>query len=346
MDPSTARQAFALFLQALEGQRRAGQTTLRLGPAEREAMRQWPALLKQTAPAPATRAGANQPAKTPAQSGRMPAADASPAPATGNPAADALAEARRQLQSDRQPPRATQSAPQATSTRPTPAAEPAASGPADGQLLPTEGVTREEQIASLERQAADWPAARELGTLRPTLVFSTGNPQAPLMLVGEAPGSEEELRREPFVGPAGNMLDKILKAMGLDRKSVYISNICKFRPLIQGQSTNNRKPTAEEMRACLPFILTEIEIVRPGIIVALGASAAEGLLGFTDPVGRLRARLHRFGDIPAVVTYHPSYLLRNQALSEKRKVWEDMLLVMETLDMPVSDKQRSFFLKA
>ncbi len=338
MDSSTVRQAFALFLQALEARRRAGQSALQLGPAEREAMRQWPALLRQH------QHGAAGPASTAAAGQAAP-----PATAARASVADTLAATRRQLLGE------TASRPaQPTAAIPPPDRAAAGNGPDPGaaavappaELLPTEGVTREEKIASLERQADDWAPARELGTLRPTLVFATGNPQAQLMLVGEAPGSEEELRREPFVGPAGNLLDKILKAMGLDRQSVYISNICKFRPLIKGQSTNNRKPTAVEMRVCLPFILTEIDIVRPKMIVALGATAAEGLLGFTDPVGRLRARLHQFRDTPAVVTYHPSYLLRNQALSEKRKVWEDMMLVMETLDMPISSKQRSFFLRA
>lgn len=343
MEPSTVRQALALFLQSLQGRLRAGETTLPLGQAERGAMRQWPALLK----ANHTKATPTADADPGRRSPRPQPPDPAPAGSAGaSDGAKALAEARRQLAD------ATTTRNRPTQPRPAEPASPAkpavsaAALPAETMILATEGVTREEKIASLERQATDWPAARDLGTLRPTLVFSTGNPQARLMLVGEAPGSEEELRREPFVGPAGNMLDKILKAMGLDRNSVYISNICKFRPLIPGQNTNNRKPTIEEMRACLPFILTEIDIVRPEIVVALGATAAEGLLGFTDPVGRLRARLHQFRDTPAVVTYHPSYLLRNQALSEKRKVWEDMLLVMETLGMPITNKQRSYFLKA
>ncbi len=155
--------------------------------------------------------------------------------------------------------------------------------------------------------------------MRQTMVFATGNPDARLMLVGEAPGHEEERKREPFVGPAGQKLTDILKAMGLSRDEVYLSNIVKFRPSTPRQTTNNRKPSPEEMAACLPFIRAEVEIIRPECIIALGGTAAEGL--------------------------HPSFLLRSQAdLTTKRQLWEDMLSVMERLDMEISEKQRGFFL--
>lgn len=206
------------------------------------------------------------------------------------------------------------------------------------------GGTPAEQLASLQAQAADWPAARALGSLRDTMVFAVGNPEADLMLVGEAPGYEEERRREPFVGRAGQKLDQILKAMGFDRREVYISNICKFRPALRNQTTNNRKPSQAEMEVCLPFVRAEIAIVKPKCIVALGATAAEGLLDRHDPVGRLRGEWHEFEGIPVRVTYHPSYLLHNEeALGEKRKVWDDMLSVMEFLGLPISKKQRGFF---
>ncbi|MBB08246.1 MAG: hypothetical protein CMN03_08275 [Roseibacillus sp.] len=177
------------------------------------------------------------------------------------------------------------------------------------------------------------------------MVFSTGNPAADIMLVGEAPGYEEERRQEPFVGRAGQKLDQILSAMGLARGEVYISNICKFRPALKNQTTNNRKPTPEEMKACLPFVQAEIGIVQPKCIVALGGTAAEGLLDYENqPVGRMRGSWHKFENIPVRVTYHPSYLLHNDsAVSEKRKVWEDMLSVLEFLGMPISEKQRGFF---
>jgi DNA polymerase len=207
------------------------------------------------------------------------------------------------------------------------------------------GSTVEEQLASLHQQAADWPPAKSLGTLRDTMVFAVGNPRADLMLVGEAPGFNEERQQEPFVGRAGQKLNQILTAMGLKREDIYISNICKFRPAMERQTTANRKPTRAEMDSCLPFVRAEIRLVRPKCIVALGATAAEGLLHSELPVGKLRGSWHQFHDIPVRVTYHPSYLLHNEhAAAEKRKVWDDMLCVMEQLGMDISEKQRGFFL--
>lgn len=213
------------------------------------------------------------------------------------------------------------------------------------QLTPT-GSTNAEKIASLAAMAETWEAARQLGTLRQTMVFSVGDPNAKLMLIGEAPGVEEERQREPFVGPAGQKLTGILKAMGLERSQVYISNICKFRPAMDNQGNGNRAPTDQEMAACLPFVLTEIDVIRPQIIVALGATASKGL-GIEGPVGRLRGKFHDFRGTPTMVTYHPSYILReekmNGGMQAKRQVWEDMLQVMERLALPISEKQRGFF---
>ncbi len=208
-----------------------------------------------------------------------------------------------------------------------------------------EGSTASEKLASLREQANKWEPARTLGSLRDTMVFAVGNPEADLMLVGEAPGYEEERHREPFVGRAGQKLDQILTAMGMARETVYISNICKFRPALRNQTTNNRKPTPEEMAVCLPFVRAEIAIVKPKCIVALGGTAAEGLLNYQNkPVGRMRGNWHDFEGIPLRVTYHPSYLLHNDsAVSEKRKVWDDMLSVMEFLEVSISEKQRGFF---
>ncbi len=213
--------------------------------------------------------------------------------------------------------------------------------------LKAEGGSAIEKLASLRKQAETWEPALSLSSLRDTMVFATGNPEAELMLVGEAPGYEEERRGQPFVGKAGQKLDQILMAMGFSRESVYISNICKFRPALKNQTTNNRKPTPLEMQACLPFVRAEIEIVRPKCIIALGGTAAEGLLNYENqPVGRMREQWHEFEGIPLRVTYHPSYLLHNDsAVTEKRKVWEDMLSVMELLEMPISQKQRAFFAK-
>ncbi len=222
---------------------------------------------------------------------------------------------------------------------------PVKTAPSAPATVNTGGGSKADQLAALRAQAETWAPARSLGTLRETMVFATGNPDARIMLVGEAPGYEEEKQREPFVGPAGQKLTDILRAMGLAREEVYISNIVKFRPATPRQTTNNRPPSAEEIAACLPFIRAEVEIVKPGCIIALGGTAAEGLLGITATVGSMRGSWHGFGGIPLRVTYHPSYLLRSQSdLSTKRQVWEDMLAVMERLGMPVSDKQRGFFL--
>lgn len=206
------------------------------------------------------------------------------------------------------------------------------------------GDTRIERLASLREQAANWKPATSLGTLRETMVFATGNPEARLMLVGEAPGYEEERRQEPFVGPAGQKLNDILKAMGLSREEVYISNILKFRPSTSRQTTNNRKPTPEEMASCLPFVMKEIEIVKPDCIIALGATAGEGLLKLSGSVGSMRENWHAIDGIPARVSYHPSYLLQSGSNNDiKRKLWEDMLTVMEKLGLSISEKQRGYF---
>ena len=217
--------------------------------------------------------------------------------------------------------------------------------PVAAAKISIEGATRAEQLDSLRHQAENWAPAKSLGSLRETMVFSIGNPEARVMLVGEAPGYQEERERQPFVGPAGQKLNDILKAMGLSREEVYISNIVKFRPSTPKQTTNNRKPNAGEIAACLPFIRAEIGIVRPACIVALGETAAEGLLGITGTVASLREKWHDFEGNPVRVTYHPSYLLQTgDGHQTKRQVWEDMLAVMEKLEMPVSAKQRGFFL--
>jgi len=214
-------------------------------------------------------------------------------------------------------------------------------------LIEVVGDTIEEKLAALRAMAENWEPARSMNSLRQTMVFAVGDPHAKLMFVGEAPGAEEEKLREPFVGPAGQKLTAIIKAMGLDRPQVYISNICKFRPAMDNQGSGNRKPTAEEMRACLPFVLTEIDLIQPQVIVALGATAAEGL-GIPGSVGGLRGRFHSTSGIPTMVTYHPSYLLREEKMGDgiraKRQVWEDMLKVMEKLGLPISAKQRGYFL--
>ncbi len=212
-------------------------------------------------------------------------------------------------------------------------------------VLEVSGSTRAGQLDSLRRQAETWAPAKNLGSLRETMVFASGNPEARLMLVGEAPGYHEEREGTPFAGDAGLKLDGILKAMGITREEVYISYIVKFRPATPRQATNNRKSTPEEMAACLPFIRAEIGIVKPACIIAFGETAAAGLLGLDDAVAMMREAWHAFEGTPVRVTFHPSTLLQTTAVSStKRQLWEDMLAVMEKLEMPISDKQRGFFL--
>lgn len=212
---------------------------------------------------------------------------------------------------------------------------------ADG--LQASGSSAKEKIASLRRQVAKWPAASALTDLRKTMVFSVGNPEADIMLVGESPGYDEERLGEPFVGKAGQKLDGILKAMGVERKNTYITNIVKFRPAMPNQTTNNRQPTSEELAAFMPFIQEEIKVVAPKVIIALGGTAAQALLASEESVVNMRGEFHDCDGVPLRVTYHPSYILHNEATSEKRKIWEDMLAVMDLLQMPVSEKQRGYF---
>ncbi len=243
--------------------------------------------------------------------------------------------------------RGSKDAPQATApatASPEPTPEPAAPAPAPTSVG-SEGQTKQERLASLRKQAESWAPAKSLGTFRETMVFATGNPDAKLMFIGEAPGHEEEKKREPFVGPAGQKLNDILKAMGLEREDVYLSSIVKFRPATARQTTNNRKPSPEEIAACLPFIREEIAIVRPACIVALGATAAEALLGLDHASAGIRGAWHEFDGIPVCVTWHPGYLLQSNAdVSIKRQFWEDMLAVMEKLNLTISERQRGFFL--
>jgi len=206
------------------------------------------------------------------------------------------------------------------------------------------GTGKTEKLEGLRAQAANWAPAVALGTLRERMVFATGSPDAGIMLVGEAPGYNEEKEGEPFVGPAGQKLNDILKAMGVKREDVYISNLVKFRPAMARQTTNNRKPSPGEMAAFLPLVLAEISVVKPKIIIVLGGTTAEGLLGLEGTIGSMRGKWHDLSGIPARVTYHPSYLLQSGSNDVKRALWEDMLAAMGKLGMAVSEKQKGFFL--
>ncbi len=183
-----------------------------------------------------------------------------------------------------------------------------------------------------------------LASSRTQTVFGVGNPDAEIMFIGEAPGADEDAQGEPFVGRAGQLLTKIIKAMGFAREDVYIANILKCRPDLPAGSFGNRAPTPREMQTCRPYLMEQIGIIRPKVIVALGAVAVEGLLGTRAPMRDLRGRWDLFNGTPLMVTYHPAYLLRNQSLLEKRKVWEDMMQVLDRLEKPISEKQRNYFL--
>jgi DNA polymerase len=176
-------------------------------------------------------------------------------------------------------------------------------------------------------------------------VFGVGSPDADLMFVGEAPGADEDTHGEPFVGAAGQLLTRMIQAMGLSREEVYIANILKCRPDMPAGSSGNRKPTVAEMETCIPYLHAQIDLIQPKVLVALGSTALEGLLQKSG-ISKLRGQWQTYRGIPLMPTYHPAYLLRNQAPSEKRKVWEDLLAVMEKLGLPITPKQRAYFLKA
>jgi DNA polymerase len=200
-------------------------------------------------------------------------------------------------------------------------------------------------FADLRERAMACVKCPHLAASRRNVVFGVGNTDSELMFVGEAPGEDEDVQGEPFVGRAGQLLTKIIQTMGLGRGDVYIANILKCRPDTPGQSSGNRKPTPEEMQTCIPYLHEQIDLIRPKVLVALGGTAVEGLLGKTIGIMKLRGQWQTYRGIPLMPTYHPAYLLRNQAMTEKRRVWEDMLKVMERLGMQISEKQRRFFVK-
>jgi DNA polymerase len=201
-----------------------------------------------------------------------------------------------------------------------------------------------ELLEPIRKRVCACTKCAHLACSRTQTVFGVGNPDADLMFIGEAPGADEDQQGEPFVGRAGQLLTRILKAMNFNREDVYIANILKCRPDMPPGSFGNRAPTPTEMQTCRPYLVEQINVIEPKVLVALGAVAVEGLLGMRGTMRELRGRWHAYNGIPLMITYHPAYLLRNQAPSEKRKVWEDMLQVLERLEQPISDRQRSYFL--
>jgi DNA polymerase len=230
---------------------------------------------------------------------------------------------------------------------PAPSAAPSAAKPPE-VVLP-EG-DKSARWAALRQRVLDDPVCRSKVRPGKKVVLGVGSLDAAIMFVGEAPGAEEEIQGEPFVGPAGQLLNRMIAGMGLSRGDVYIGNILNWRPDLptgpDGVQAGNRPPTESEMAYCLPYLRAQVDIVDPRLLVALGATAAKGLLG-TRAFGALsevRGRWHELGGRPLMVTYHPSYVLRNPTNRTKRLIWEDLLKVMERANLPVSERQRRFFL--
>jgi DNA polymerase len=181
-----------------------------------------------------------------------------------------------------------------------------------------------EALAAVRAEIGDCTRCK-LHTLgRTQIVFGVGNPHADLMFAGEAPGHDEDVQGIPFVGRAGQLLTKIIEAIGLTRDDVYIANVIKCRP------PQNRNPEPDEVETCEPFLFQQIDIVKPKVVVALGKFAAQTLLRTLDPISRLRGRVFEYRGAKLIPTFHPAYLLRNP--SSKREVWEDMKLAKRLLD--------------
>lgn len=189
----------------------------------------------------------------------------------------------------------------------------------------------------LERIADEVRQCRKcsLGSIRTNAVPGEGNANVRIMFVGEAPGADEDAQGRPFVGRAGQLLDKVIAAMGLNRSDVFIGNILKCRP------PDNRDPRADEIICCLPYLQTQIEAINPEIIVALGAHAAKTLLNTTKSIGELRGQFHKYyaglgrSPVKLMATYHTAYLLRNYSPENRKRVWEDMKKVLAELGLPV-----------
>ena len=208
------------------------------------------------------------------------------------------------------------------------------------------GNSSQEAWVQAQQLIARWEPIQCLKSLRSTLVWGAGSLSAPIMLVGDAPGYYDELERRPFCGETGAKLDGILKAMELTREQVYITHLVKYRPALPRQTTNNRAPSRDEMRVSLPVLEFEVRLVKPRVIIALGVIAARGLLQLGElPLSACReVQGAAFCGVPVVVTHNPSYLLRTTALAERRLLWQDMLRAMELAQLPVSEKQKGYFL--
>jgi uracil-DNA glycosylase family 4 len=191
---------------------------------------------------------------------------------------------------------------------------------------------RRQELLVLSQRVSACQRCAELVVSRSRTVFGVGPIDAELCFVGEAPGATEDQRGEPFVGEAGQLLDRIIAACGMKREEVYVSNICKCRP------PGNRVPTAQEAGNCREYLERQLELVQPKYICALGACAAQNLLGTSQSIGKLRGRFHDFKGIPVMCTYHPAFLLPGRSPHKKRDVWEDMKKLLERMGRPIPQR--------
>lgn len=187
----------------------------------------------------------------------------------------------------------------------------------------SDSVSVAQAMRSFAKSIADCPRCDELVNNRSNVVFGEGSPKAKLMFVGEAPGADEDQQGRPFVGKAGQLLDKMLRSVGLDRSDVYIANIIKCRP------PGNRNPHAEEIQNCIEYLYRQIDMIQPTVICALGNVAAQTLLETSTGISRMRGRKHSFKGYTLIPTYHPSYLLRSPQM--KREAWHDMRFIKQTI---------------
>jgi DNA polymerase len=191
-----------------------------------------------------------------------------------------------------------------------------------------------ETLEAIRQEMGDCRRCK-LGATRTNLVFGVGNPRARLLFAGEGPGRDEDLQGEPFVGEAGQVLNRIITAMGLKREDVYICNVVKCRP------PGNRDPEADEIAACSSFLLRQVRSINPEVIVALGKFAAQTLLATKEPISKLRGTFRDFHGIPLMPTFHPSFLLRSRGNTAPFwDVWDDMTQVLRLLNLPVPEKSR------
>ena len=194
----------------------------------------------------------------------------------------------------------------------------------------TKSLDRVVALRQIREDIGDCTRCRLHKQGRKQIVFGVGNPNADLMFIGEAPGADEDVQGEPFVGRAGQLLTNMIKAMGLSRQDVYIANIIKCRP------PGNRTPERDECETCSPFLMRQIEVIKPKAIVALGAVAAKTLLAVNAPMSELRGQWYDFRGTKLAVTYHPAFLLRDPR--QKKETWKDLQMVMRDLGLPIPEK--------